>query len=429
MCRSIRPSWSDPLARRTAPLVLAVLLASGAIASDARAQAPAREAVILSSQVSLSRDEAFLSLELAGGETLTIALRDGRVHVNDEEVGRYRRGDPLDVAWRDLLEDALDASDDRLPELLVEWSAPSGSEAGRRLDRALEEALRQAAAAERRIAASSPAGDTVAALRARIAELERTVAELQRRDGEERRWGIRYEVDDDVWQDLARDAGRRAGPGFGFLRRVGSGISNLLSLLLTYGVLVALGFAIVFFGRRYLEGVADTARHATLRSGIVGLAALFLLIPVFLVGTLVLAISIVGIPALLVWLPVFPAAAVAALVFGYLGVAHASGEALAERRFAGGDWFKRANSYYYVMTGVGLLLALYAASFVVEMAGPWLELVRGLLMFLAVMLTVAAAAIGLGAVLISRAGTRPVAPSPLEEPMSTTPPIEEEGDV
>jgi hypothetical protein len=427
MCRSMRPSWSDPLARRTAPLLLAVLLASGAIASDARAQAPAREAVILSSQVSLSRDEAFLFLELAGGETLAIALRDGRVHVNDEEVGRYRRGDPLDVAWRDLLEDALDASDDQLPALLVEWSAPSGSEPGLRLDRTLEEALGRAVAAARRMAASSPAGETEAALRARIAELERTVQELRRRGGEGRSWGIRYEIDDDVLRDLARDAGRRAAPGF--LRRVGSGISNLLSLLLTYGVLVALGFAIVFFGRRYLEGVADTARHATLRSGIVGLAALFLVIPIFLVGTLVLAISIVGIPALLVWLPVFPAATVAALVFGYLGVAHASGEALAERRFAGGDWFKRANSYYYVMTGVGLLLALYAASFVVEMAGPWLELVRGLLMFLAVMLTIAATAIGLGAVLISRAGTRPVAPSPLEEPTSTTPPIEEEGDV
>ena len=425
MCRSMRPSWSDPLARRAAPLALAVLLASGAVAPGARAQAPAEEAVIVSSQVALSRDEAFLLLELAGGETLAVSLRDGRVRVNDEEVGRYRRGDALDAAWRGLLQDALNVTDERLPALLAAWRAPEGSEPGRRLERVLEEALTRAAATERRIVAATPAADTVAVLQARIAELERTVEELRRRGGEERRRGLVSGFDEDTWRDFARDAGRRATPGF--LRRLGSGVSNLFSLLLTYGVLVAMGFAIVFFGRRYLEGVADTARHATLRSGIVGLAALFLLIPVFLVGTLILAISIVGIPALLVWLPVFPALAMAALVFGYLGVAHASGEALAERRFAGADWFKRANSYYYVMTGVGLLLALYAASFVVEMAGPWLELVRGFLMFLAIVVTVAAASIGLGAVLISRAGTRPVAPAPLEEPMSTTPPIEEEG--
>jgi hypothetical protein len=421
----MRPSWSDPFARRAAPLLLAVLVASGAIASGGRAQEHAQEAIVVSSQVSLSRDEAFLLLELAGGETLALALRDGQVRVNDEEVGRYRRGDPLDVAWRELMEQALDASNDRLPALLVEWSAPAGSEPGRTLDRVLEEALGRAAVAEPRLAAASPAEDTVAALQARIAELERTVAELERRGGEERTWRLRYEIDHDGWWD--RESGRRGAPGF--FQRVGRGLGNLLSLLLTYGVLVALGFAIVFFGRRYLEGVADTARHATLRSGIVGMAALFLLIPAFLVGTLALAISIVGIPVLLLWLPLFPALACAAVVFGYLGVAHASGEALAERRFYGGDWFKRANSYYYVMTGVGLLLALFAASFVVEIAGPWLDIVRGLLMFLAVMVTIAATAIGLGAVLISRAGTRPVAASPLEESAATAPPIEEEGDV
>ncbi|MEJ2187789.1 MAG: hypothetical protein P8Z36_18015, partial [Gemmatimonadota bacterium] len=89
-------------------------------------------------------------------------------------------------------------------------------------------------------------------------------------------------------------------------------------------------------------------------------------------------------------------------------VAHAGGEALAERRFDGGDWFKRANSYYYVMTGVGLLLVLYLAAHIVGMGGPWLDFLKGLLTFFAVVVTVAAFSIGFGAVLISRAGTRPL---------------------
>src|SRR5690606_1499598 len=139
-----------------------------------------------------------------------------------------------------------------------------------------------------------------------------------------------------------------------------------------------------------------------------------LLVPGFILGALALAISVVGIPALVLWVPLFPAAAGAALVFGYLGVAHAAGESLAERRFNGGEWFKRANSYYYVLTGVALLVALFAASFVFEIAGPWLDFIRGILLFLAIVLTVAVAAIGLGAVMVSRGGTRPVTASPLE---------------
>ncbi|MFS8637919.1 MAG: hypothetical protein FWJ74_07520, partial [Gemmatimonadota bacterium] len=162
--------------------------------------------------------------------------------------------------------------------------------------------------------------------------------------------------------------------------------------------------------------VADTARHATLQSALVGLAGTFLILPAFILGAIALTISIVGIPLLIAWLPLFPVAVVVALLFGYLAVAHAAGEALAERRFYGGDLFKRANSYYYLLTGVGLLLALYIAANLVEMAGPWLGFISGLLMFLAVVLTWAAFTIGFGAVLLSRGGTRPKVTRPPEEP-------------
>src|SRR5690606_20029885 len=127
------------------------------------------------------------------------------------------------------------------------------------------------------------------------------------------------------------------------VRRIFRGIADIFSILAIYAVLIGIGFAVVFFGRKYLEGVADTARHATIQSGLVGLAGTFLILPAFILGAIVLTISIVGIPVLIAWLPLFPVAVVLAMLFGYLAVAHAAGEALAERRFNGGELFRRAN--------------------------------------------------------------------------------------
>lgn len=423
-------SASDTTSRRAARLVLAALLASGVVAADGHAQAQPRagETGVVSSQISISRNEAALVLELAGGDSLAVQLREGQVRLNGREIGTYSRGDALDRAWRELLNRVIEVGDDELKRALVEWEAPAGNEAGAQLDRVLEEVIGRGAVEAAALPAGKP-GDTVSILEARIAELQQTIEELQRQAEPDfdRIHELRREIEREVAREMARNRRARSAPGF--LHHVGSGFSKLFSLVVTYAVLVALGFAAVFFGRRYLEGVADTARHATLRSGLVGLATLFLLVPAFILGALALAISVVGIPALVLWVPLFPAAAGAALVFGYLGVAHAAGESLAERRFEGGEWFKRANSYYYVLTGVGLLLALFAASFVFEMAGPWLGFIRGILLFLAVVLTVAVAAIGLGAVMVSRAGTRPVTGPTVDDSIVSPPPVEEESDV
>jgi hypothetical protein len=128
-------------------------------------------------------------------------------------------------------------------------------------------------------------------------------------------------------------------------------------------------------------------------------------------GCIALAISIVGIPALLVWVPLFPVGAVVAVLLGYIGVAHAAGESWGERNYYGSDWFRRGNSYYFIMTGFMLLGALFFAGNVVHMAGPWLDFIKGILFFFGVVLTWGAATVGFGAVLISRGGSRPVQPA------------------
>ncbi|MGH7465134.1 MAG: hypothetical protein ACREK1_08155, partial [Longimicrobiales bacterium] len=193
-------------------------------------------------------------------------------------------------------------------------------------------------------------------------------------------------------------------------RHITEGIAGIFSILVTYVVLFGIGFAVIFFGgRRYIEGVADTARHAPARSFLVGLAASFLVVPAFVLGIIALVISVIGIPGLLVWVPGFPVAVVLGVLLGYLGVAHAAGEAFAQRRFYVTDWFQRGNSYYFLLSGIGILLALFFASQVVHMAGPWLNLIAGILLALGVVSTIVVLLIGLGAVLLSRGGKQPIA--------------------
>ncbi|HSH45873.1 MAG TPA: hypothetical protein VK966_08455 [Longimicrobiales bacterium] len=392
---------------RFVPLLLGALLVTPAAAQ----QAP-EEATVVSSDISLSREQARLRLELSDGESLTATLEgDGTIVVDGVPVGEYTRQDELDSAWRDLLQEAMDAPAGTLPGLLRDWDAPAGSgDAGRILDRRLETVL-----ADIQTAADSPANapDSISRLNERIRQLEQALEDPGSGAAANlpQLRGLRDELEREIRNEVRAEL--RGGTGDDWADRwnrpwrwITRGIAGVFSTLMAYAILVGIGFLAVFFGREYLERIADTARHQTLRAGLVGLAGGFLVLPTFILGTLALAISIVGIPLLLVWLPGFWVAIVLAGLGGFLAVAHGAGEAFAERRFTGSQWFTRANSYYYILTGVGLLLVLYIAANVVTMAGPFLGLLEGLLRFMAVMLTVIASSVGFGAVLISRAGTR-----------------------
>lgn len=372
-------------------LPLAAFLAASTLAAQATSTR------IVSHEVSISRNAATLRLELADGRTVDLGVLDGRAELNGTRLGTAARGSDLDRSWRELLNQVIDASSDALPVLLTEWRG-DGSDVGSALDRALEEAVSGVGTGLVAPVDPAPLTDSVVRLQQRIAELERQRAELAATDVQV------SERSRDRW---------RPGP----LHYVVSGVGRLVSVLVVYAVLLAIGFGTIFFGgRKYIEGVADTVRHSTTRSLLVGIAGTFLILPAFVLGIIALAISIVGIPALLIWVPAFPVAVFGALVLGYLGVAHAGGEALAERRFYVNDWFQRGNSYYFLLTGVGLLLAFFVGSAVVSIAGPWLRVISGLLTFFAVTTTWAAFTVGFGAVLISRGGKRPRGMEPVSDP-------------
>jgi hypothetical protein len=401
---------SDRSARRHVAVAAALILAAGLASPPATkplaAQQPASTADVVSSEISVSREAASLRLDMADGRAVRLSLHDGAAWIDGQRIGDAPRGGDLDREWRALLNRGMDVTTSEFAGLAMDWTGPGTI--GGRMSETLRRAV-QADAADAIVAASVSDADSVDRLLARIAELEaRAEAAASRADRADRATAREVRTE-------ARSARSTRQPSF--IRNIMRGIAGIFSTLVTYVVFFALGVAVIFFGgRRYIEGVADTARQATTRSLFVGLAATFLLIPAFVLGIIALAISIIGIPGLLIWIPGFPLAVVLGALLGYVAVAHATGETLAERRYYVTDWFQRGNSYYFLLTGLGLLLAFFMAAHVVTMFGSWLRVVHGLLMFFGGLITFLAVMVGFGAVLLSRGGTRPIrAPGQLDD--------------
>lgn len=183
---------------------------------------------------------------------------------------------------------------------------------------------------------------------------------------------------------------------------IAEGLAGLLGTLAFALVLAGAGAALVFYALPQLRTVSETVRVSTARSAAVGFAAIFLIVPAFVALVVLLAVSLVGIPLLLVAVPLYPLAVVAALGFGLLAVAHLIGERTAERR---SDVFGRhRHAYAYVFAGIALLFAPLLAGNLLTIAG--MEVLSTLLMIAVATGLWAAATVGLGAVVLSRAGTR-----------------------
>ncbi|MGH7560906.1 MAG: hypothetical protein ACRENB_07790 [Gemmatimonadales bacterium] len=176
--------------------------------------------------------------------------------------------------------------------------------------------------------------------------------------------------------------------------------AGLTGVLLT---LLVLGAGCVLFARPNLEIVSDTVSHSFLRSFFAGLLAQVLVIPTF--GMLItgLVLSVVGVllvPFVVVALPLL---VLAAVVGGFIAVAHAMGETHLRRRMAAGVVVGSANSYRYLaigLTGVGLVWLIWVAF-------GWVPIAGGLVFAVAAIATWLLATVGFGACLLSRAGVQP----------------------
>lgn len=179
-------------------------------------------------------------------------------------------------------------------------------------------------------------------------------------------------------------------------------VTDVGTVVAVFIALAMVGFGTVFFGRRHVEVVADTATHSFGRAFVVGLLGQLLLLPAFAMLIVGLVLTIVGILVLPFAIVAYVLGAALALLGGYLAIAHAIGETVTRRRMANGAFVRSPNSYGYIFTGLVGLLGLWAAAALFGWLGP----VVFLLKLAAVIVTWLAATTGFGAVLLSRAGLR-----------------------
>jgi hypothetical protein len=243
-----------------------------------------------------------------------------------------------------------------------------------------------------------------------VREVDAASAEI----GEEIRDRVRKEMRDELRAELeAKNGGGSA--LFNPVRRVLGGVGGVLQGLVAIFILGLIGLGAVAFAPQNLDTVADTARRAPGRAAMVGLAGAFLLIPVWVLGFVALLVTIVGIPVAIAWIPVFPLAAVAGALLGYVAVARNVGEWLADSGYPWTDWIRKSNSMTTITGGLVGLMAFFLAAHVLGIV-PFFGFLKGLLISVGVMATVAASLIGFGAVLLTRAGRRPeYAPRDLDD--------------
>lgn len=200
---------------------------------------------------------------------------------------------------------------------------------------------------------------------------------------------------------------RRTRPGRrGFFDRlsynVGHAAEGLASTLSAFIGLALLGMLLVYFSRGRLETVADTVRHDFARSFAMGLAGQILFVP----AVVIMAVLVILIPVI----PFFVLGTILAVMAGFVAVAHGAGEIFAQRRY-GYEWLqrlRRSNSYYYVLSGLVLLLLPFALIAMLWVFGGALGFLRGIATFAACVGTWILLTAGFGGVLLTRGGSRSV---------------------
>lgn len=151
-----------------------------------------------------------------------------------------------------------------------------------------------------------------------------------------------------------------------------------------------------------VKRVEDAAVATPWKAAVVGLLVEIFFIPVFVVCILVLAISLIGIPLLLAFIPGALIGIAAALWLGWAGVSLYAGR-LVRRRFG---WRFGGDRFGLFLFGSALLLLAGTMADVVGLLGSWLSYLAAFLAFAGFLIIYAAGTCGLGAVVLTRFGTR-----------------------
>jgi hypothetical protein len=178
-------------------------------------------------------------------------------------------------------------------------------------------------------------------------------------------------------------------------------VGGLVGTLLRITLLMLSALVVVAVGGRFVEAIADRAATEPFRSGLAGLLAEVLFVPLVVITVVVLAVSIIGIP-LLVLVPFAVVLAVVPMLVGFTGVAYQIGR-LGSNRFG----IKRG-PYASVALGVVLVVGITLVARIVALAGGFVfgVVVAGPLAAIGGLAEYVAWTIGIGAVLLTWLSTR-----------------------
>ena len=177
-------------------------------------------------------------------------------------------------------------------------------------------------------------------------------------------------------------------------------------------VLVLVAFLALLVGRTPIDRIGRRVESEPWKTGLVGLAAQLLFVPLLIMLIVILAVSIIGIPFLL--LVPFALLAIAVAIFlGYVGVALKLGDLLRER-------FGWSIQSPYVVLLVGILgLQIWSLiGHAINFDGPPLRLFAGVFLLFGFLICYVAWTLATGGAVLTRFGTadswarRPAAPPP-----------------
>lgn len=195
--------------------------------------------------------------------------------------------------------------------------------------------------------------------------------------------------------------GRVMANGFGFF-----------ASLVCIGLVLIFGAGAIFFFPRPIDHITATIEKNPFKSGIVGLLGEILLLPLFIVVSVILCVSIIGIPLLLLIIPLAILGVIAAFFFGYVGAGLFTG-----RKIGGRARMSLDSPYRTMLIGILALLAFHILSDIVGLTGHVMWPVQAFFGFIGGVICFLATTVGFGAVIMSKFGTRafPVAREAKEE--------------
>jgi hypothetical protein len=178
-------------------------------------------------------------------------------------------------------------------------------------------------------------------------------------------------------------------------------------------ILVAMALAVVLGARTHLETIASTIRTDFWRSFLVGLLGEVAALPLFLLSMVALAITIVGILLIPFAAVAYALAVLGALDLGFLAMSLLAGDALLRGEGPARD---PRPIVAHLIAGLTVFLVLW----LLAGGAAYMGLAGSVLRLLAFLSTWIAATVGLGATIITRAGTRAVIIPPPAAPRTVT---------